>query len=210
MGWPLALRRCWKTLSYSQRNQRKELVEAFHRGCWNEWPPASGILKSQRLWLESSWPQFDHMPVTGYMAPWEEGSFHGPCRLSLVDLLFHLDWMEWGKGDSFLCPPPTPQIRVSSGKETRGWAVQMYKYWLQLGAEMCLRNLGMNTCLNLMLRCSKSPAHKTLSSSSQNLEKKKNSKAIKGLYFNVYYYISQLFCRINFYQVTWKWGQIFP
>lgn len=53
-----------------------------------------------------------------------------------------------------------------------------YSSW----APKCLRNLGMNTFLNLMLRCSKSPAYKTLSPSSQNLEKK-NSKAIKGLYF---------------------------
>lgn len=205
MGWPLALKRCWKTLSYYYRNQRKELVEAFHHG-WNEWPPAFGILKSQRLWLESSWPQFDHMSVTGYMAPWKEGSFQGPRQLGGHTFSLRLDGV--GEGWQLSAPSPHPpnQSAIREGDKRLSCPnVQI----LQLGAAMCLRNLGISTFLNLMLRCSKSPAYKTLSPSFQNLEKK-SSRAIKGLYFNVYDCISQLFCRINLYHVTWKEGQIFP
>ena len=53
---------------------------------------------------------------------------------------------------------------------------QMYKYPPQLGDEMCLRNLGMFEYILIYdIKMLKSSEHKAVSSSSHNLEKKKQS-----------------------------------
>ena len=63
---------------------------------------------------------------------------------------------------------------------------QMYAYSAHLGDEMCLRNLGMfEYILKFDIKMLKSSEHKALSSSSQNLEKKKITK-LSGAHILMY------------------------